>query len=199
MFIGSNDLVIQESTNSRTSNVICTRRWPCRRLTCKRCYVKRRGFFVYSGLEHIKSCDLDTFLTLSWIGSTDENVWGQLLTDARMLFKAMSGKMRWHYIRVLSVGVEKRTPHIHIILGEAAASVISKLSKSRWPESIRLNIKQMDNPHGLLGYVFDQNYKLGFLDQTRPKGVRLLTASRPMETGFPTGQQLKKLWSRVNE
>lgn len=187
MICPSPKLVRKQSLNSPLQKIPCSKRWNCKRMTCQSCKSTRREYFVNCGLLFGKQWQLDTFVTISWKWIDGwENSWYVAINNMDKLSKNLNSKRIRPYIRVLAVG-SKNCPHVHFSLTKTHLQKLIKVVAQVWRrEEVDIQIKPIHNLKKLMGYFFDQNYLVSQLDPDRTKGVRLITASRPMPCGFPT-------------
>ena len=193
-------LFIQEPLKSRNtlgkSKRFCIRGWPCKTMSCEKCYKRRRRYFTRRGYLHCKENDLSQFTTISWVGlNYKADPWHVLSLNYRTLSKKCSGMKLGHYIRTIAVG-EQNTPHVHIIHHKRSEEKLKRICKKQWNKDCLVHSKPVTSAIKLLGYFFDQNFKLSALDPNRPKRLRVLSASRPMSVAFPTGRKEKELWDQ---
>jgi hypothetical protein len=78
-------------------------------------------------------------------------------------------------------------PHIHLILNAKEAVRYVDIANEF---TINLDcknavVKPAYDLEGLLGYFYDQNFVVTQMITTKPRGVKLLTASKGMKCGFP--------------
>lgn len=170
-------------------------------MTCKDCIKIRRDFFIENGLNLVSANTLDTHLIVSWYWSetiqrdchsVELDKWQRLITNASRLSKKMSGIKAKPYIRVLAIG-ELGCPHLHFILSDATATKVKKICTKLWGKKVEVNLIKIFSVQNLLGYFFDQNFIPTVNHPDKIKGVRLLTASRPMLCGFPPKKLREKL------
>jgi hypothetical protein len=181
------------SLNSTKKKVKCTKGWYCKRMVCDRCFRHRRDFFVERGAIHAREKGLSKLVTVAWLRQGPSDPWMRLTSLSSSLSKTLSGMRAGPFIRVLSLGERKGTPHIHYFVGDKTAGLIRAVARRKWSGKVQVQIKDAHNTGGLLGYFFDRNFRPSYLDPDRIKGIRLLSASRPMRTGFPTRQQSREL------
>lgn len=178
----------EASLNSRKPRIKCTRSWPCKRMACLSCRMRRRTFFVARGSAHSRKYGLSRFVTVSWVFVGSGDSWLKLVSLNGDLSKTLSGMRAGPFIRVISIGERARTLHAHYIVRETTADIIQQVVRKKWAQIARVHMKPIANIYGVLGYVFDQNFLPSYFDLERIKGIRLLSASRPMPTGFPTSR-----------
>ena len=180
--------------NSRNKKIRCSDKFRCKRMTCEVCMRIRRRYFVENGVKFASVNALDTHLIVSWHWSSivkmdnyhvEQDQWLPLVVRTGILSKKMSGVKAKPYIRVLAIG-KKGCPHIHFILSEAVANKVRKICDKRWGKKVETNHIRIHDVQQLLGYFFDQNFLPTVNRLDRIKGIRLITASRPMRCGFPT-------------
>lgn len=198
--------------NSRKRPSRCSFNYPCKRMNCTNCIERRRRYFVVSGVLFSESRKLDTHLIISWRWRdhitwkdysgkkfvTELDQWPKLLNRSTVLSKTMSGIKAKPYIRVLAIG-EKGCPHIHFLTTKAVAKKITKIYKKYWFDQADLKIDRVYDHRGLLGYFFDKNFLPTVNHPNKPKGIRLITASRPMPCGFPTNKAYRSLKEQAND
>lgn len=178
--------------NSRKP-VNCYENWFCKKMTCPRCRELRRDFFVKSGVEYAEQTQLDRHLVITFKIQSYADQWAWLSNNVRQLSKKMSGARVGPYIRVMSVG-KKNCPHIHFLIGEKSLNKIVHILKMRFVNNIfDFHIKSVTSCDGLLGYFFDKNFIVSSHDPNRIKGLRLISASRPMPCGFPTYKRIQQM------
>lgn len=188
--------VAKHSLNSR-SKFKCTKSWPCKRMSCLYCHYRRRWFFVERGLLHAQQKKLNTHVIVTWPKEELQDAWDTVINNTRVLSKTLSGCKAGPFIRVISTGSRSKTPHVHYLVNERTASLIKRIVHKTWlplKRARRRVIVKIDNTYkvkGLLGYFFDQNFIPACLDPNRIKGIRILSASRPMRTCFPLKRVLK--------
>lgn len=192
--------------NSRKSRIRCVFNFPCKSMNCKNCIKRRRAFFSGSGALFAAKNNLDTHLIVSWhwrnkirfrdhtTGEdyfTEINQWPILMTRSALLSKRMSGVKAKPYIRVLAIGNEG-CPHIHFLTTAMVAKKVIKICRI-FGDQVKIKSDRVYDAKGLLGYFFDQNFLPTINHPNKIKGIRLITASRPMPCGFPTTKRLKSL------
>ncbi|WP_413289304.1 hypothetical protein [Bdellovibrio sp. HCB337] len=140
-----------------------------------------------AGTRYALSKNLNFHLILSWPkNSAPADPWMRLCADSARLSKALSGAKAGPYIRVLSIG-PKECPHIHFLVNEASlAKVICAFNKKCPRVGRKIFEEKTYEVKELLGYFYDRNFLPSFNDPSRPKGIRLLSASKPMRCGFPS-------------
>lgn len=178
-----------ESLNSRKSKIICTPRRRCKRMACDTCKEIRRNYFVTSGLQFAITNNMNTHLVLSWGKKRKGCNWLYLLSNISRLSTRVAGVKIRPYIRVISIGPEG-CPHVHLLTTFEAASRITALARKLWGRKIKSFSKELNridpDAANVLGYFFDMNFIPSFFDETRIKGIRLISATRPMRCGFPS-------------
>lgn len=175
--------------NSRLK-IKCKSSFLCKRMTCSSCQSIRRARFVKYGLKHCQMNQLSTHLIITWKkASFEKDPWQELLSSNRILSQSISSKRAGHFIKVISLSMENKTPHVHYVVSKSTAKKITRVSREKWRNNLVICEKliKKNQIENVLGYLFDRNYIPSILDSERPKGVRLLTASRPMKTGFFSG------------
>lgn len=174
------------SLNSTYPKIKCTKNWNCKRMQCETCAYKRKQFFVNCGLICTKQWGLDTFVTISWRWQNPaNNSWCVATSNMSKLSKKMTCKRIRPYIRVLAVG-NKNCPHVHLSLSKLNAQKLLLMCPKLWGKKVNIDSKPITDAAELLGYFFDQNFLISYKDHRRVKGIRLLSASRPMPCGYPS-------------
>lgn len=193
--IGGSELIPAKHTLNSKVIYICLDKRPCKRIrTCNSCRLKRRYFFVQSGCDFSKKYNLDSFITVSFLSLNDRGDWAEFLELARSLSKKSTSSHKMKYIRTLGMG-SRLCAHIHYLTTMAGAQKIKLLARSKSfkrSSSVNICIKKADDLGGLLGYFYDQNFIPAFCDPLRPKGIRILSASKGMPCGFPSLKNKRK-------
>lgn len=178
-----------KTLNSRKPIGKCKRNWFCKKMTCERCIARRRDFFVKWGSYHADNNNLNTHLTLSFGCTKYDDPWLKIHSCSSTLSKKMSGIKAGPFIRVYGVG-PKGGPHIHFLVNDKSIGKIIKIFKSDFSNKNNDALyTPAPCPEGLLGYFFDKNFVTSYSDPNRVKGMRLISASRPMPCCFPTYKQ----------
>ena len=167
-------------------------------MTCQNCKIRRRNFFISRGFQHAVDKGLIFHVIVSWINfkETDDR-WLKLIINSRTLSKTLSGAKMGAYIRVISLGKRSSTPHAHYLVNKETANLIQRVAHKKWSQDkVRVHIRQIIKIHPLLGYLYDNNFIPSQNDPERIKGIRLLSASRPMKVGFPTLKQEHLLFNQ---
>lgn len=176
--------------NSTKPVFLCTNHRPCKRINCcNACYLKRRDFFITSGLVFCKQWSLDCQLVISWSIPPGMSAWETLISSMQHLSKIMSARKVGKYIRVVSVSPEGN-PHVHLLVNFETAKQIELLAKKKWLRK-RYNslITKLYNTEGILGYFYDVNYAYSMRDPDKIKRTKLISASRPFPCCFPVLEQ----------
>lgn len=173
--------------------VKCSASRPCKRMRCSHCITVRRRYFIEEGYYHAKLKKLNTHLVISWTKSDEP--WMRLYSNMSKLSRLMSGRNVGAYIRVTSVG-PNGCPHVHFLVNGASSKKINSLTKKAWPKKLSdLYEEAISDTETLLGYFFDRNFLPSYNDPNRIKGIRLVSASRPMRCGFPKSNFSKNIKS----
>ncbi len=175
------------NSSSRSYRWLCLRERPCKSMRCSRCQAKRRSLWIAKGVAYAHKHGLYFSATVAWPLGEGESSWWKLLALTSELSKRLSGRKLGKYIRSLGVGA-RGCPHIHYLASYEGAQKIRIAARIRKLPKPDVCIEQVD-PGRWLGYLFDQNFLPAFLDPERPKGVRILSASRGMPCGFPTARR----------
>ncbi len=205
------------SLNSGKRKINCTPRWLCKRMTCASCVRSRRAYFMANGSAYLRIHGLDTHVGISWPLQEGEYLWPKMLSQmSRIARRLSSKKLRFKYIRTLGNGdtrwriddrttdkflegkmpsvlvIERQgTPHCHFLVSHDIAAIIVEIAKKIGPPGTRTWLDGAYDPERLLGYFFDQNFLLSYLDDRRPSRVRILSASKGMRCGFPPIGRIK--------
>lgn len=200
MMPSSSKLTEKCPLNSALRKNRCSPNRNCKRMSCRKCAKLRRDYFIKCGLLCGTQWALDSFVTVSWKWSDDsDNSWCIAINNMDKLSKKMNSNRIRPYIRVLAVG-KKNCPHVHFSISKShsqkLAAVVTQIWKKR---AVNIQIQPIQDLEGLMGYFFDQNYLVSQLDPNRVKGIRLITASRPMPYGFPNIKSLAQVTHFVDE
>lgn len=169
--------------------VICSARRPCHRLVkCSDCTFRRREYFISACYGHAKACGLlderPNHLTLSFLDPGEAFSWIRLDDARRALLKPFNGKLG-SFIKCWAIEPLTDLPHLHLIVGSTRTELILELVRQFGPTGTNLHVQRVTSLEGLLGYLFDMNFIPTYCDKRRPRGYRLLTASRGFPCGFP--------------
>lgn len=177
-----------ESDCVNTKAVHCFTARPCKRDTCPRCMAVRREYFCKEGAEFVEAHNLLSFVTIRFKDGRKANPWVTLFNEFDLLWRAAYRHPAPKFIRCLAIGTENDTPHVHFIVAEDFGRELQMISRLLQIEctSTAEPIYDVEN---LLGYLFDVNFAETSTRLDRPRGRRLLSASRGMPCGFP---QVKK-------
>lgn len=176
----------------KKKKLICSSNFKCKRVSCMVCSEIRRKSFIDSGVKYCLQHNMDTFVTVKATGILERQgyEWDDLSYYNRKIWT------RFHrhgikYIKCLSMDSEINElylhPHFHLVLkchdalryvDIACDMIINHLYKTAV-------IKPIEDLEGVLGYIYDQNFKFTQMLQTKPKRIKLLTASKGMRCGFP--------------
>lgn len=173
---------IDDEHTLNSPQIICTIKRPCKRLICQDCRTWRRDYFLMHGTEFTTNHHLSEFVTIAWSRFDHPNPFESLIVAWDSLWPKISRK-KFKYVRVLAIGGED-TPHVHLILPRGYGILFEALAK-RCDHRASVQFKAIDDVRDLLGYLFDKNFIPTYLDERRPKRLRLLSASRGLPCGFP--------------
>ena len=165
----------------------CSDNWPCKRMTCPSCRYRRRNHFINNGVRFAEEHGINVHCVVSWPLQFGENPWGKILRHSPVLSKAMSGKIG-KYIRTIGIGERCATPHVHYLVQEEAFQLFREKARQLGPQETLIFPERFEvaqDLEGLLGYFFDRNFLLAFLDSERPKRTRIISGSRGLSYGFP--------------
>ena len=152
-------------------------------MKCRECVSKRRNHFIYTGVKFSSHHGLNRHVVINW-NSPQFEEWPHLLKLSSELAKLSSGRIG-KYIRCLGMGKQSRTPHIHYLLTEDGEAQLELRARAQlWMKHFFSSC--VPDPEGLLSYFFDRNFIPTFDDRERPRGIRVLSASRGMPCGYPS-------------
>lgn len=185
-------LNLQSTLNSNSIRRFCWNARPCRReMECDYCWSRKSEFIRCQIAFFFGQWGWEKFATLSLIG-LDANPHCGLKTIAAFrkqlhprLFK---GELYFSLI-ALAPSFSGWVPHFHMLgTGSITKSffndVIELIPENAWNGSRpNLNIKPITNIDGLGSYLMEQNLRPTL--SHRPRGLRLMTASRGFLTGKP--------------
>ncbi len=190
--------------NSRNKKIRCSPpNFYCKRIECETCMNLRRDWIVWNGCELAKKNNLNIQMVVSfnwWVKIqrkdevTDVDNLQRLIANASTLAKKMSGVKARPYIRFIAIG-KKGCPHFHFILSKSTADKIEKISKKIWMNKAVIETSAVYDVKNFLGYLVDQNFFPTYFHPSKIKGTRLISASRPMKCGFPSNEQIYKMYN----
>ena len=164
----------------------------CKLMSCDSCKFIRRSHFIDAGVSYVKKHCLNYFVTVNFTSMVERL--GYEWDDLYYFHNLIWGKFKRHglkFIRCLSMDTDEYQnylhPHIHLILNAKDALRYIDIAKEY---SIRLECKVDDrraiyDTEGVLGYMFDQNFIVTQLLKSKPRGIRLLRASKGLKCSFP--------------
>lgn len=173
------------SLNSRKKKIKCTDTRPCKRIiNCEVCRNIRRNYFISQGERFLHKHSMNSFVTVAWPLKDGEDLWSKLWSYIDRLAIGRSIKLS-KYIRVIGIGEQNETPHLHFILQNNVGEKVRERVHKLWQSNRLVQIKDVTDPRNLLGYLFDKNFMVVFSRPDRPKRIRILSGSRGMSYGFP--------------
>jgi hypothetical protein len=176
---------------SARQNFRCYASRYCRRLTCEFCMSLRRNKFIEDGTRFSMHHDLNYFVTQVFPLKLGSDAWTSLYEGHFALWKKSYRHPAPKFIRCLAMDGSARHPHAHYILHFRQAELMQhEAEKLGYKETHLLPIEDHER---ILGYLFDQNFKSTATLPNRPKGFRLLMASRGMKCGFPDPKKIRSM------
>lgn len=183
-------------TFSRSKALTCKgTRW-CKRVSCLRCLEQRRRAFVCLPLEFCIKKQIGFHLTLTWHhDKTTQNEFFILERHGGAVWTTIC-QIIGPFIRVRAIGRNRCSPHFHVLLTERGLNkVIMKLGTLKGPNKPRVAAATITDLHGILGYLFDQNFVVTALNPSRPRTFRIATATRGCPMRFPKGRDWETIRS----
>lgn len=184
--------------NKAKGNQVCHPSRPCRKMTCDFCAYNRRSYFIKQGVEFIEKNQINTFLTVAFKVEEERKSyeWNELFVYSKKIWSQFYRHPVSKYIKCLALGLKDSKPHNHLVLDKNSADRFVIIAHKALPNySIDTDIQEITDPEGLLGYLFDMNFKPSFCRVDRPPRIRLLTASRGLRCGFPDDA----IWREINK
>lgn len=200
------DGLINKNTHNAPNRRICWKKRPCyREIECQYCWNRKRSFITKQVQYLSVHWNLRSFITIGFdrVSAHPTNALMQLAEIRRNLHKILFKKKKYISLIVVEENISRSpptiTPHFHIIAqGQFSRALVKQKTELARRRSFigsksNINIREIGpliiDTKKLAGYLMDQNYRkcLGI----RPKGLRLMTASRGFYTGRP--RHLEKL------
>lgn len=184
--------------NSPKPEFVCSKKRPCKRIVeCSRCRQIRGDFFVRSVERAFSDISELGFLTLVFTQNREEPPWSPMRRGFKKISRIIAYRKMRPYLGVMSRGDNGNT-HSHLILPlKHAIELLNETHKKDRAafESRHISpvTKEAGGIFGLTTYLWI-NAIAGFSDLERPKGTRVIRASRGLIHRFPTGDD----WDFIN-
>ncbi len=186
----SDQLILKNTPNSPLNKRVCWNARPCyRELECEFCWNRKQPFLVDQFVFYGHHWGLSSFVTISFVGlSYPPDFALQFLAVLRTrIHKKIFKKQK--YVSLIAVHGDLKNPHFHIAstekINKKNFKIIIKKIMSKFDGEIKyfVNVKAITDLYGLGWYFVVHNLRPTLAH--RPKGLRLMSASRPFLTGKP--------------
>lgn len=185
------ELLGQMQINSerwRGNTIRCHPKRLCKSMRCGRCVRIRRQSFLHNGESYVVLHNLRAFVTVGFPDDGTDWVWHILFKCFSSIWKKYYRHPAPKYVRCLAIGRKDEKPHVHILMTDIEAVKFQRVA-SQNPD-FQIHVESVTEIPSLLGYFFDQNYLATYLREDRPRGIRLLVASRGLRVGFPKQEKI---------
>ncbi len=170
----------------------CGKWRPCKRMECVGCVERRLDYFLRATTFLINKHGIDCHCTISLPLSENDDVWLRLQSLSAILTEKLTGRIG-PFVRILALGKEKGTPHVHYLIQEKYFKAFESVAKKSSPKKTRISQKEIYGIHGLLEYLFISNFLPTDTHPDKIKGIRLISGSRGITYGYPR----KKHWKHL--
>lgn len=197
-------LILKNTPNDLSGKRFCWNERPCyRELECEYCWNRKRKFLLEQFEFYGQHWGLCNFITIPFIklGLEPEPAIRLLGKIRKQLHKRFPKGQK--IISLIALHGDLKTPHFHIVATEKInkefVEIILKRTLKKFDERIkgRIHVKAISDLYGLGWYFVVDNLRPTLIH--RPRGFRLMSASRPFLTGKPKKIKHIQEWSKSNE
>lgn len=171
-----------KKNNTANSTWICAPHHPCKRSDCPYCYEVRRKYIFGTGIFLVEALPDLCHVTISW--SSQSLNWWQGLKKRNLAVSHRLSVEKFFYISVIAFGESCFTPHTHMVTTSRRFNRLAEIFH-RIDRASTVSAPQQIATASLFTYLFDKNLYQSLSDQTRPRGMRVISGSRGLCLGFP--------------